>query len=1089
MVQRSTFFARRALLILMIVFFLVPFALRGARMALQNMKNDVRDWLPQDFPETTQLEWFRQYFLSEQFVVISWDGCTGSESDERYKLFLAKLEPELPPTADTGNGDAPDAELTASDVEQQTDQAAVPEPERLAIESPLRQLGRTAFVGDQLGLIPVEPDHCNWGGLGEKWLQGNDGSGMQWYYITPQGDLYRWTGSNSLLASLWRTARRQWAAVELTGELVHSFGPTEGPWYYEHPRRLRAQLFRTVTTGPDVLASMTGPRGVLADDPEEAQRRLTGTLFGPDGKQTCLVVTLSDAGRRDLHQVLGRGMLGKPRGRLYEIAEEVNLRPEQLRLGGPPVDNVAIDEEGTITLVRLVGFSIVLGLVLSWFCFRSVTATLMVFFVGGVSAVLSLSLVYWGGSSVDAIMMSMPSLVYVLGLSGAAHIINYYHSAVAEIGYVGAPERAIRHGWKPAVLCNITTAIGLASLTTSELIPIRKFGLFSALGVLATLLILFTYLPASLELFPQRAKSRRQTEGDDQPSLDDHLSRFWLALGGFCIRHHTLVALACVAVIAAVGWGAVHIRTSVNMLKMFHANAKIIQDYAWLESHIGRLVPMEIVVKVNAAAMFHTADLSAQRTEPDPDEQYRLTFLERLELVDRVQRVIEDEFGADGQNIVGHGLSAATFAPPLPASRGDVGTFAQRGATNRQLELHRPEFLASDYLRVEASTGDELWRISLRVAATKGVDYGAFVADLNQAVEPVLAAYGCREAVLRSIVNQRSGERPTGARVLLLGVPAGLAAAEASDGEADRPASADLAAPALGDREVSPVDGEKIFARTVSQLLHVSRLRVSAHVPETTPLPDNWQELVAAYDCVVLLRSGSYDVAALRGAARVLLDARTPRTLLASGQNVASNSDSSPAPVFRPSAVYTGIVPIVYKAQRTLLDSLIGSTFWSFITITPLMMLVARHVGAGLVAMLPNVLPVLVAFGAMGWMGIDVDVGSMMTASVALGVAVDDTIHYLNWFREELDKSGDRNAAILAAYRHCATPTLQAAIISGLGLSIFALSTFTPTQRFGFLMLSILWMGMIAELIFFPALLAGPLGAVFKPRGARRSRT
>jgi hypothetical protein len=128
------------------------------------------------------------------------------------------------------------------------------------------------------------------------------------------------------------------------------------------------------------------------------------------------------------------------------------------------------------------------------------------------------------------------------------------------------------------------------------------------------------------------------------------------------------------------------------------------------------------------------------------------------------------------------------------------------------------------------------------------------------------------------------------------------------------------------------------------------------------------------------------------------------------------------------------------------------------------------------------VLPVLMVFGGMGWLDIDVDVGSMMTASIALGVAVDDTIHYLNWFRKELDILGDRKLAIIAAYRHCATPTIQAATISGLGLSIFALSTFTPTQRFGILMLVILWLGAVAELIFFPALLAGPLGRVFKPR-------
>ena len=188
------------------------------------------------------------------------------------------------------------------------------------------------------------------------------------------------------------------------------------------------------------------------------------------------------------------------------------------------------------------------------------------------------------------------------------------------------------------------------------------------------------------------------------------------------------------------------------------------------------------------------------------------------------------------------------------------------------------------------------------------------------------------------------------------------------------------------------------------------------------------------------------------------------------------------------SAVYTGVVPIVYKAQRTLLNSLIQSTFWSFVTITPLMMFVLRGVGAGIVAMLPNALPVFVIFGSMGWMGIQVDIGSMMTASIALGVAVDDTIHFLTWFREELGNHTDRRQAILAAYKRCATPTFQAALISGLGLSIFAFSTFAPTQRFGYLMLTILLAGMIAELVFFPALLAGPLGRVFRAvKGKKQS--
>ena len=186
-------------------------------------------------------------------------------------------------------------------------------------------------------------------------------------------------------------------------------------------------------------------------------------------------------------------------------------------------------------------------------------------------------------------------------------------------------------------------------------------------------------------------------------------------------------------------------------------------------------------------------------------------------------------------------------------------------------------------------------------------------------------------------------------------------------------------------------------------------------------------------------------------------------------------------------AIYTGVVPIVYKAQRALLNSLVESTLWSFLTITPIMMFVSRSFAAGIVAMLPNVLPVLVIFGGMGWMGIPIDIGSMMTASIALGVAVDDTIHFLARYRESLDQCSDRKRAIVATYQHCAIPTLQAAIISGLGLSVFAFSTFTPTQRFGWLMLTILVAGVISELVMLPAILAGPLGRVFQPIKASRS--
>ena len=250
----------------------------------------------------------------------------------------------------------------------------------------------------------------------------------------------------------------------------------------------------------------------------------------------------------------------------------MNLRPEELRLGGPPVDNVAIDEEGTITLVRSGGIQHRLGLTLSLICFRSVTVTVMVFFVGGASAVLSVSLVYWGGSSVDAIMMSMPSLVYVLGLSGSAHIINYYHAAVAEHGYAGCT--GTRHPpWMEAggvVQCDDRHRVGVVGHERSDTHPqLRHLLGVGRHGDPADPLHLPPRVLAVVSARPpsrHHETARRKVRG---------WSVSWGASGsvsGASASGATCwFRFGCIAVIVGVGWGVSRIQTSVNMLKMFHS--------------------------------------------------------------------------------------------------------------------------------------------------------------------------------------------------------------------------------------------------------------------------------------------------------------------------------------------------------------------------------------------------------------------------------------------------------------------------------------------------------------------------------------
>ena len=144
------------------------------------------------------------------------------------------------------------------------------------------------------------------------------------------------------------------------------------------------------------------------------------------------------------------------------------------------------------------------------------------------------------------------------------------------------------------------------------------------------------------------------------------------------------------------------------------------------------------------------------------------------------------------------------------------------------------------------------------------------------------------------------------------------------------------------------------------------------------------------------------------------------------------------------------------------------------------MVLLLASLPAGLLSMLPNVFPAVLIFGGMGWSGQLLDIGSMMTASVALGIAVDDTIHYLSWFRRGVRQGLSRREAVKLAYRRCAGAMLQTSVICGLALLVFGFSSFVPTHNFAWLMCLLLFTALAGDLLFLPALLSGPLGKWFE---------
>jgi uncharacterized protein len=729
-VTRPGFYARYGLWILLVFAALVPVLVVGAGGAVENVDNDVRDWLPRSFEETREYERFLEEFGTEEMVVLSWPGAT--LDDPRLARLAALL--------------APHAERPAA------------------------------------------------------------------------------------------TSRE-----------------TERLW------------FREVYSGPGLLHElMAHPPEVPRD---VALRRLRGSLVGRDGRQSAVVVVLSPAGTEQRHEVVAL---------LRDRAEEAGVPPDDLHMGGPTIDSVSLDVESERSRNLLSLISVGVAFVLAWFCLRRVQLVVIVLASALLSTAAAVTVLHFTGGKLDLVMIMMPPLVYVLTVSGAIHLVNYYLDVARQPDVADPVGRAVRIGRVPTLLTAATTAVGLGSLSISAVLPVKLFGIYAAAGVLVSLPVLLLFLPAALQKWPPRSLPPR---GALPPPVPEEAVVHWTHRPVQAIvRHHRSVLVASIAGILLVGGGLFRLQTSVRLLDLFSPETRIIRDYKWLEERLGPLVPVEIVIRI------------------DRDELERQ--VERLELV----RTVHERL--DGLPGVGGTLSAATFGPREDAAE---GLFARR-IVEEKLRQSRARFIEAGYLR-----------------------------------------------------------------------------------ETDGPQN------------------------------------------ELTPLVERW----------------------------------------ADEEGVGAE------------LVVTGMVPLVYKAQRALLRDLVVSFGMAFVLIGGVMMLLLGSVRAGLVSMLPNVFPVVVAFGVLGWWGRPVGIGEVMTASLALGIAVDDTVHLLNWFRRGSERGLERVESIHAAFEHCTIAMVQTSVITGFSVLVFATSRFVPTASFAWLLFVLLFLALAGDLLLIPSLLSGRWGRYFERRAGR----
>jgi predicted RND superfamily exporter protein len=167
----------------------------------------------------------------------------------------------------------------------------------------------------------------------------------------------------------------------------------------------------------------------------------------------------------------------------------------------------------------------------------------------------------------------------------------------------------------------------------------------------------------------------------------------------------------------------------------------------------------------------------------------------------------------------------------------------------------------------------------------------------------------------------------------------------------------------------------------------------------------------------------------------------------------------------------TGEAILFNNASDFMAINELTSFTWTFLIIGVIHALLFMSVKAGALSLVPNVVPILFNYGLMGLLGIPLNTGNALIATIAIGIAVDDTVHHMVTYNRQLNLHHDQTTAMFNTLRAQGRPIIYVSLALAAGFVSLSASNFVPTVHFGLLAAGVMLMAMFGELMLTPILM------------------
>jgi len=285
--------------------------------------------------------------------------------------------------------------------------------------------------------------------------------------------------------------------------------------------------------------------------------------------------------------------------RILETAKASETDNIKIYVAGRPIVEGTMALLGPADMKKMVPIVILVIFVVLFITLRSFKGTMITLGVVFLSTIWAFGLMAAVNIPIYAVSTMIPVMLIAIGVADGIHLYSHLHTYVDHNPNATKKEAVtdmLKHMWSPVIMTSITTAVGFISLLTSQVYPVKYFGIFTAFGVMMAMVFSLVFLPAAIMIFglpdPKPIDDKEDKEGHSHSKLANNFAA-WI------INHRpvSIIGSALIVVLSLIGMQEIWINSS--FLEKFEKDSDIVLTDKFINDHFGGTSSLNLILDAN----------------------------------------------------------------------------------------------------------------------------------------------------------------------------------------------------------------------------------------------------------------------------------------------------------------------------------------------------------------------------------------------------------------------------------------------------------------------------------------------------------